>query len=251
MTEDLDFSRLSPAEQAVWRAKKVQEEEEQYQARLQRRSELHLQRTESFNEAKEQRQLVAKTLLGHSRVLVVVQGKAREAKIQAGLVQEPGVLKGHFWGLELPNCRFPIIPEGLGRLREIFEVVQHPKDLPLIREKGVLNCGRHYSNHEFVFSFRGLKLANLGLEECTCVEGLHEFKNISTSFLSLSPWSIEPGQEFDVPEGGQEIVEKYLAAGFVENLRSPRKTKVQEEEAKPTPEEILEKAVADWEKDDD
>ncbi len=150
--------------------------------------------------------------------------------------------------MELPNCLFPVLPEGFGRLRELFEVIGHPKNLESFREEGVLNCGRHLSNHQFILVFKGLKLADLGVEECACVKGLHQFKNISTSFLSLSPWTFQPGESFDAPEGGQEIVEKYLSSGFVEDLRSPRKKKAQEETAKPkSPQEILEEAIAAWE----
>ncbi len=251
MTEDIDFNRMSPAEQAIWRTEQVAKEEKAYQARMKRQSELQRMRTVAFSETKAQRQLVAKSLRGHSKLLVVVRGEAREATIRGGLVDEPGVLRGFFGGLELPNCLFLDLPEGLGRIREIFEAIGHPRDIKPFREKGLLNCGRHLANHEFLLVFRGLTLDDLGIEPCVCAPGGpgHRFKNISTSFLSLSPWSIEPGQEFDPSEGGQEIVEGYMAAGFVLDLKAPPK-KAKKKEAKPkTPEEILEEAVSSWDDD--
>lgn len=252
MTENLNA--MTPAERELWRVKKVQEEETEYQSRMQRQAELKLQRTQAFDETKAQRQLVAKSLHGHSKVLVVVRGEVREASIRAGIVNEPGVLRGFFGGLELPNCLFLDLPEGFGRLREIFEVIGHPKDLPPFEERGEIFCQRHLSRHPSVLLFKGLQLTDLGLEACSCSSGGpgHRYRNSSNSSLSFAPWSIRPGELFDVPEGGQEIVEAYLSSGFVEDLRSPRKKKAQEEKAKPkTSEEILEEAVSNWERDDD
>ncbi len=247
-----DFTRMTPAERELWRMEKATEEERQFQAKMKRASDLQLLRTESFTKAKAERQLVSKTLLGHSKVLVEERGKTREATINGGIVEKPGI-RGHFWGLELPNCSFPVLPEGIGRIRELFEAVGHPRDLAPFKEEGVLNCGRHYANHEFVLVFKGLRLADLGLEECVCVKGLHQYRNVSHAVLSSAPWRWPLGAEFDAPPGAEEDIEAYLKIGYVEDLKAPRKPKAQEEEkAKPkTPQEILKEAISDWEKDDD
>ncbi len=255
MTENLNA--MTPAERELWRVRKVQEEEEQYQARVQHESELQLQRTESYNEAEEQAQLVAETILKNLRLSFVVGGeeKVREATIRAGLIDKPGILRGHFWGFEAPNCgQFGDVPGGIARVRQIFSAVQHPQDLASFRQEGVLYCAeRHYSNHAAVLVFRGLKLSDLGLEACVCSEGGpgHQYKNVSTASLSSAPWRFEPNEEFDCPPGAEEDIEAYLRIGYVSDLKAPKKVVPKEEKAKPTPQEILEQAIAAWERDDD
>ncbi len=250
MTEDLDFSRMTPAELTIWRMEKAAEEEKAYQARLQRRSELKLQRTESFNEAEGEAQSVSKSLHGHLKLLVEERGKAREVKIQAGLVDEPGILRGHFWGCELGNCEFPNIPEGIGRIRELFEAVGHPRDIEPFKEEGTIYCQRHYAQHAFILSFRGLRLADLNVKACACIKGLHQYKNISDATLSSSPWRWPLGAEFDTPPGAEEDIKAYLEIGYLEDLRNPKKVVPKEEKATPAPQEILKEAVADWDKGD-
>ncbi len=250
-----DFDRMTPAERELWRMEKAQKEEVEFQARMKRASELQLRRTEAFDETKAERQLVDESLHGHSKILVEVRGKAREATINGGIVDKPGSLQGRFGGLELPDCLFPVLPEGLGRLREIFDVIGHPKNLEPFKEEGTLNCTRHLSNHQFVLSFKGLRLADLNVKACACSEGGpgHRFKNVSHAVLSSVPWRWPLGAEFDAPPGAEEDIEAYLKIGYVEDLKAPRKPKAQEEEkAKPkTPQEILKEAISDWEKDGD
>ncbi len=249
MTEDIDFSRMTPAERELERAKQALREEEAHQAKMKRQSELQLLRTESFTKAKARSQLVADTILKNLRLSLVVGGEVRVGSFQAGLVNEAGVTRGHLWSVHGPGCgHLDDVPGGLARVRELFEAVQHPKDLSSFKKMGEISCQRHSANHPSIMSFKGLKLSDLGLEACVCVEGPgHRYKNVSHASLSFPPWSVELGQEFDIPEGGQEIVEAYLKVGYVLDLQAPPK-KAKKEKVKPTPEEILEKAVDDWEK---
>ncbi len=144
------------------------------------------------------------------------------------------------------ECVFNFPEDGLDLLRQAFGTVPHPRDLEGFRAEGEVYCSRHGEDHRVVLAFKGLELAEVNIDACTCVEGdPHRYQNAGGSLLNFATWKIPPGEVFDCPDGGEETLASFLKAGYVKDREAPEEPA--EEVPETTEEDLLDAAVTSWE----
>ncbi len=184
-------------------------------------------------------------ILERTTLRYVRLGRVKEAWIPTNLDRR--TLRAQVDYVDAGDCGVLDFPEeGLDLLKQAFGTGSHPRNLEAFRAEGPVYCPQHGEDHEAVLAFKGLELREIGLDPCSCINGdPHRFRNISNALLNLANWKVPPGEAFDCPDGGEETLAKFVAAGMV------RDTQASEEPVEETPEKseknLLDAAVETWE----